>query len=463
MKIKSIEKSNIVYGFLFILPIVSYLYTIIKFSKNMPWWDDYSAVLGFINNFITHKNDLVYILNILFKEHYDHRIVFDRIITLIDYFTFESINFVILGIIGDLGLFAIFGFMMYLAFNKNLKLKELIPIPFFIFSLSQFGLVSWSMASIQQYWQLFFSIISLYFVAKDEELTLKNIIYSFFFGLLGSFTGGGGLIVFILIFIYIAFYKKHKTYLFVWSILSMFVYLLYFVILKYGLERRYAQSVSKDSINSILYAIQHPIPSIEYILTFLIGINGGRIFPISIVLGFGLLVLSLYVIFKSPKDIISLIISFILSTAIVASLFRVGCGKMGQCGVTEAASTRYAEYPNLLFSCLYIYFMSSLSISKYKKMFYWFSTFVGVSLFFLWLIVGSIILEYRVKMLKTGMVCINNHNSCVNTLKESMKLHTFIPPVDIDKISKNVYNLNTVNPQIRKHLINTLKQKLKSL
>ena len=65
------------------------------YSVNMPNWDDYDAILDWLNFNVTN-HDAAKFFQILFSQATEHRIVFDRLVTLIYYYLFKSVNFSIL-------------------------------------------------------------------------------------------------------------------------------------------------------------------------------------------------------------------------------------------------------------------------------------------------------------------------------------------------------------------------------
>ena len=148
------------------------------YSVNMPNWDDYDAILDWLNFNVTN-HDAAKFFQILFSQATEHRIVFDRLVTLIYYYLFKSVNFSILTFLGLLGQLAILLLLLKIAFKSKFTLLELIPLPYMLFSLSQWELLSWAMASLSQYWQLFFALIAIYLAVNLNNF--KGMVLAFLF------------------------------------------------------------------------------------------------------------------------------------------------------------------------------------------------------------------------------------------------------------------------------------------
>ncbi|PMP93483.1 MAG: hypothetical protein C0173_00540, partial [Desulfurella sp.] len=148
-------------------------------------------------------------------------------------YLFHSISFLYLNFIGYFGLFALFGLMLWIGIKSGLSKIELLPIPFLMFTLSQYELISFAMTSMQQYWQFFFCLVAIIFISKDNNLKINSIIFSFLFATIASFTGAGGLIVFPAILIYLLVYKKGFKNTTIWLFGTIMVFFIYFIALKY--------------------------------------------------------------------------------------------------------------------------------------------------------------------------------------------------------------------------------------
>jgi hypothetical protein len=326
------EIKDKVYLFFTLLPLVIYIAAVLIFSINMPFGDDYDAVLGFLNKFVT-SNSLSEKIWFLFSQHNEHRIVFNRIIELMQYCIMGKANFYVLSIIGNLGWVLSF-FVIYKLYKKKCNnYKYLLPISIMFFSFLTHTLMSWSMASIQQYFQVLFLLLSYYFLIY--KFSIKNIFLYQLFLILGVWTGGGGLIFYIPAVIYLFFKKRYRETMFTIGLFSINVYF-YFIFFRYNF-------ISSDSIS---YFFEHLFVISIYILNF---IGNIKIFTrYEYMVGLIFLLCSIYIAFRKRCEFQILILLAVIFTAFAAAIDRV------HFGVWQALSSRYTMYPIILFSSGYL-------------------------------------------------------------------------------------------------------------
>jgi hypothetical protein len=326
------EIKDKVYLFFTLLPLVIYIAAVLIFSINMPFGDDYDAVLGFLNKFVT-GNSLSEKIWFLFSQHNEHRIVFNRIIELMQYCIMGKANFYVLSIIGNLGWVLSF-FVIYKLYKKKCNnYKYLLPISIMFFSFLTHTLMSWSMASIQQYFQVLFLLLSYYFLIY--KFSIKNIFLYQLFLILGVWTGGGGLIFYIPAVIYLFFKKRYRETMFTIGLFSINVYF-YFIFFRYNF-------ISSDSIS---YFFEHLFVISIYILNF---IGNIKIFTrYEYMVGLIFLLCSIYIAFRKRCEFQILILLAVIFTAFAAAIDRVDFG------VWQALSSRYTMYPIILLSSGYL-------------------------------------------------------------------------------------------------------------
>jgi hypothetical protein len=321
------EIKDKVYLFLTLLPLVIYIAAVLIFSINMPAGDDYDAVLGFLNKFVT-SNSLSEKIWFLFSQHNEHRIVFNRIIELMQYCIMGKANFYVLSIIGNLGWVLSF-FVIYKLYKKKCNnYKYLLPISIIFFSFLTHTLMSWSMASIQQYFQVLFLLLSYYFLIY--KFSIKNIFLYQLFLILGVWTGGGGLVFYIPAVIYLFFKKRYREAIFTIGLFLINVYF-YFIFFRYNF-------ISSDSIS---YFFEHLFVISIYILNF---IGNIKIFTRygGFLAGLIFLLCSIYIAFRKRCEFQILILLAVIFTAFAAAIDRV------HFGVWQALSSRYTMYPIIL-------------------------------------------------------------------------------------------------------------------
>ncbi len=333
---------TIVLWLLFLIPLIGYIVVILKYAVNVPFYDDYNAILGFLNQFIEYRT-LEKKLALLFSQHNEHRIIFDRIISLSYYYLFGVVNLNYLIAFGNLGwILSVLVLVSYAKKNFGLTLSGLLPIPYILLSFGHWENMFFAMAAIQNYWFVFFTIVLLIGLSKNKVI-LCCAVFS-----VTIFTSGGGIVLYLLCNSYFLIARKWRSLIlfFVFSSVNMAIYF-------YGYNK-------PPYHPSIIEAILNPLRMIEYFLAY-----WGNIIPMRpqvylyIISGSILFITSIYFAIKKYGDIFwQLLIFFITLIALVAALTRSGFG------VGQATSSRYALFPLLAIVSIYIFIITSPKLSS---------------------------------------------------------------------------------------------------
>jgi len=416
------EKATYIYFYTFIGCILSlftffsYWYFVFKYSVNSPFWDDYDSVLNFLNQFLTNK-DFFYRINRLFSQHNEHRIFFSRVIELLYYYVFGKIDFIHLIIVGDMGLILITLTVCIHFAKKHVKLFNLTILPIVMFSFSQYELMTWAMASLQQYYQLFFALIAILFFTKSNNA--RDFILGLFFSTLASFTGGGGLIIFPVILFYYIILKDLKKTLII-SIYGIFIFYIYFVLLHY-------QS-TPIGIASRIYALSHPLAYIKYILIFIGNLAPGFYSShlyLPIFSGVILLIFAIHIVIQylsnKMESFLFFSMLFIFATAAAAGVSRISIG------VGEAASSRYGIYSLVFLVIIYGYYLIRYKENRHVLLcLNILGLIISTIIFFVWFNKGVKQLKYR-SFISYHYVVYPDPNRGLKIISESKRLHIFIP------------------------------------
>ncbi len=388
-----------VYLLLVLFPIAIYISAVLIFSINIPADDDYDAVLGFLNKFVT-SNNLGEKIWILFSQHNEHRIFFNRVVELLQYYIMGKANFYVLSIIGNLGWVLSF-FVIYKLYKKKFNnFKYLLPISIIFFSFLTHTLMSWSMASIQQYYQVLFLLLSYYFLIY--KFSIKNALLYQFFLLLGVWTGGGGLIFYIPAVIYLFFKRRNKEAI-VTSILFLINAYFYFIFFNY----QFMSSVSFS------YFLKHFSDILIYVLNFIGNIK--VLTRYEYIVGLVFLLCSIYIAFKKRCEFQILILLSVTLTALAVAIDRV------HFGIWQALSSRYTMYPIILLSCDYLSMLSDRD-KKPNKYFYVFALVLSLTIFSIAMPNGIRNLIKYDSNLKSQCIYYSDKEHAVNIYEESYRL-----------------------------------------
>jgi hypothetical protein len=239
------------------LPFAIYICVFCRYATNMPYFDDYDAILGWtVEFFKTHTLRDKFFL--FFAQHNEHRIVFDYLTNLLSVAIYQRINFIFISLVGAIGLFGIAATMLVAGTRAGLSIYELIPIPILLLSLSQYEMIISAMASVQQYWQLLFLILSI--VLLTVSSTKVGFALACLTGVMAIFSGGGGVLVFPVGMVYLVASRKWR-YAVCWSILTAFTLYLFFVYFNY--------QPSPKAAHARVFFLSHPVISAEFFAAFL--------------------------------------------------------------------------------------------------------------------------------------------------------------------------------------------------
>ncbi|PMP86071.1 MAG: hypothetical protein C0174_02570 [Thermodesulfobium narugense] len=365
--------------------IIFYFYTSIKFSVNMPYSDDYDAILDFINKFYTH-NDLGYRLYLLFSQFHEHRIVFNRLITLFFFNIIGKIDFKILSIVGNFGLLFIILFLIILFKKKyNFKTSELLPVVITMLCFSQWELMSnFPMASIQQYYELLFSIISITaFTYEGYGFILGTVFF-----VIAVFTGGGGLFISPIVLLYLFLTKQYKKFS-IFLTASLIIFFIYFPLLHY---------ISPPIKDTLIFCLKNPASLLGYMMIFIASAakNYALVFIIAIFLILNYLWLLRRKLNKENYALI-LLISFVFLTSLVVGLNRIFLG------FDSAMFSRYTIYSLFLFSLSYISLFLNAKNENIRKIITLSGLILSIVLYVSWIQTAYSELSDKQHMLNTFM------------------------------------------------------------
>jgi len=357
-----------------------YIFTVLKYTSIMPIEDDYGAVLRFLNDYLNIENTLDK-FKLLFSQHMEHRIVFNRLVELLQFKVFGEVNFIYLTLFGNLGwLLIVYILWSYSKKNNFITLFSFMPIALMMLAFSHSSLMTWAMASIQQYWQLLFSILTIFFLTHNRTY----IAYTFM--IIAIFTGGGGLALIPIVGLYYLVHRNWKQ-LIVTLLLSISVVYFYFIVLDFH--------KLSDSMSMLLVTFKHNYMLLfYYIFAFLGNFVEHTMEAIYVGGTFVLLFLIRAKTFFKQIPFIAWSILFIFSIALLTGLSR------SMFGPDQAMSSRYSIYSVLLASFIYLAY---LRVYTHSRVLLIMGLFIGSWVFVYSAIKRVPLFEYRSNMANTAL------------------------------------------------------------
>ena len=184
------------------LPIVVFGVVWQDYAVNVPKWDDHA--LRYFLYKMDQEPTIPGKIYQLFKQHNEHRIVYDRVVSLIDYQLFGKLNYVHLMLIGNLSLVGLLLVFMAVLRRSGIgragqSVLYAVPVAFLLFNLSQWENMFWGMASLQNFSVVLWVIAAFYFLSYTNQWGV-----AFAMGVLATLTSGNGLMVWPIGFVLLA-------------------------------------------------------------------------------------------------------------------------------------------------------------------------------------------------------------------------------------------------------------------
>ncbi len=201
-------------------PILWYFYLLDLLAINIPKWDDH-GLRAFIMRFQEAQSIPQYV-DAFWRQHNEHRIVYDRIVSIVDYTLTGHLNFVHLMWVGNFSLLFIV-LVWWKVFEKSTVLLYLLPIPLLLFNLSQWENMYWGMAALQNFGVIAWVMCCLYALAYQLPLGLSISL-----AILTSITSTNGLLIWPIGFLVLLLQSPRKKAL-IWLAVGILVWILYFL------------------------------------------------------------------------------------------------------------------------------------------------------------------------------------------------------------------------------------------
>lgn len=208
---------------LLLVPLVLFYLISIRYSINVPWFDDIDCLPRFLVDWLD-ATTLSNKIQILLRPANEHRIVAARLILLAQETLMGTLNFRVMSFLGNLSVLGIFG-LVVLNFRKtDTRLVWLLPAALLIFNLQYYAMTFMTIMTLQYQLVIFLSFLSFHYLAKGTPLALAIAAGV---ALLDTFSMGNGMMVWPSGIVLLAFQGRWK-HLGVWTLLGGLAIFAYF-------------------------------------------------------------------------------------------------------------------------------------------------------------------------------------------------------------------------------------------
>lgn len=333
-----------------LLPMCVFYGVLALHAVNIPYADDYDAVLGFLEHFSRLSGVLTKLIYIISAQHNEYKPMFAHLIFVLQYKIFGHPNFVGLSWLGNIFILPLF-YLIWRSFlpgegSLSHKLMFFVPVSFLLFQLQYSETLDWSMPGLQNITILVFALACIVFLSRDSSW--RFFLACIFLVLSVASSGNGFALVPIGIIMFLG--KKKGSRIAVWIILSGLCAIVYFRHYNFLSSQ---QAHSESVLNSIHYL--NPVFTLSFMGSAL-GNTATLIKYSSVVLGIAICIVIVYMVkrrYYRLNPTIFYYMSFLVLTAIAVSGIR------SRLGFDQSHAGRYKIYSDLLLICCYVFIVET--------------------------------------------------------------------------------------------------------
>lgn len=183
-----------------VVPVLLFFYTFFQFVTNIPFQDDYDALLEPVTRFTNlHSFSWDEFVKIVWTQDDERRIVVDRVVAILSYVLAGQLD---LRLHAFLGLLSLFGFL-YLFYtiirDARLPLVWVLICVLLLFHIQYYETIFWAMIPLQHLIVYFFSLLAFYLLWSTEPyrfpLALLVAILAILSDVSGTFILPAGLLL----------------------------------------------------------------------------------------------------------------------------------------------------------------------------------------------------------------------------------------------------------------------------
>jgi hypothetical protein len=343
------------------LPIILYFYFLSEYSLNIPKWDDH-ALKAFILEF-ENANGFLAKSQTFFKQHNEHRIAFDRLITLLVFKIHGTIDYRWLMWVGNFTLIGTLILFLKIFQKQKVSLWFFVPISLIFFQLQLWENTFWGMAALQNFGIIFFIFGLIYFISSDKK---THFYWAILFAFFATYTSGNGITVFPVCIVLLLLQRRFKESI-IFGIVSIVLIGAYFYQYQMPPSNPPMEGIGIGKIIfgffSFLGSVFDLMPNSSGRIKLTI-VAGGVLFVISALIAIYLIFSSKLLKknrFLSQTELFTLgSFMFLIGTGIVVTYTRISFGDVG------LLTSRYKIYAILLLITLYLFFISKIELTNLK-------------------------------------------------------------------------------------------------
>ena len=172
---RALPRACLVAGWLLLaaLPILYILGHIVATSRNIVFWDEFDTALDLILH-LDAGAGWREILGRLFAITNEHRTVMSRLLFATSYWLTGTVNFHVIGAIGNLFFFALCTILVFAVQGWERRVRMTVVLAFMMFQLEHFESFIWSGASIDHFQVVMLAVLAIAALARGTTLAMAG-------------------------------------------------------------------------------------------------------------------------------------------------------------------------------------------------------------------------------------------------------------------------------------------------
>ncbi|QDK79603.1 hypothetical protein EXU85_13720 [Spirosoma sp. KCTC 42546] len=172
------------------IPILIFFYTFFQFISNIPFQDDYDALLEPVTKFkqLTHFSWSEFV-NIVWTQDDERRIVVDRLVAITTYLITSKLDLRLQAFLGLLSLLGIFYLIYTIIRDGKLPVSLVLICALLLFHIQYYETIFWAMIPLQHVIVYFFVLLSSYYLYSTKPSNLIAALIIAIFAILSDVSG----------------------------------------------------------------------------------------------------------------------------------------------------------------------------------------------------------------------------------------------------------------------------------
>ena len=172
------------------VPIFLFFYVFFQFISNIPFQDDYDALLEPVTKFVQMSSfSWAEFVKIIWTQDDERRIVVDRLVAILSYSLVGTLDLRLQAFLGLLFLLGIFYLFCRIIRGANLPASLVLICALLLFHIQYYETIFWAMIPLQHVVVYFFALLSFYHLYSTKNTRLILALFTAILAILSDVSG----------------------------------------------------------------------------------------------------------------------------------------------------------------------------------------------------------------------------------------------------------------------------------